>query len=342
MERDLLADRLKAYACFLVLFGHVLRGVRLSGVEIPEVLYVAENFIWSFHVPLFLFLNGYVYRITGGSFSKGTGCGFVLRKLLNLGVPYTVFSVIYIVINSFVANANTRSELSDIFTVFTVPTAQYWYRYALFFVFLVWTVLSRFAGNLQVTLILAAAGYILPLFGVGFGGLEAAVYGAVPFGVGTLAVLDRVKSCKPFTRYAVIICHAVSGYILSACGLIGKAGIKEAAMLLGIAASVLFVYEATKLRAVGKCLDFLGKYSFQIFLLHTIFTAAARVALLRIGITSWAVHIVIGTLSGMLFSVLFAYIAHKTLYLDFFFFPEKTLKSIKKRAARGKSGAGEC
>ncbi len=329
MERDLLADRLKAYACFLVLFGHVLRGVRLSGVDIPEVLYIAENFIWSFHVQLFLFLNGYVYKITGGSFFKGTGKDFVLRKLLNLGVPYTAFSVMYIVINSFVSGANTRSELSDILSLFTEPTAQYWYLYALFFVFLAWTVLSHFTGNLQITLIFAAVGYILPLFGVGFGCLESAVYAAIPFGLGTLADFDGVKRCKPFARYAVVICHAVSGYALSALGLIGNAVIKEAMMLFGIAASVLFVSEVTKLLAVGRSLDFLGMYSFQVFLLHTVFTAAARVALLRLGITSWVLHVAVGTACGILFPVLCARIARKTLYLDFFFFPEKTLKRIK-------------
>ena len=36
MERNVLIDRLKGYACFLVLFGHVIRGIRTAGISIPH------------------------------------------------------------------------------------------------------------------------------------------------------------------------------------------------------------------------------------------------------------------------------------------------------------------
>ena len=36
MERNVLVDRLKGYACFLVLLGHVIMGIRLAGIDIPE------------------------------------------------------------------------------------------------------------------------------------------------------------------------------------------------------------------------------------------------------------------------------------------------------------------
>ena len=35
MERNVTVDRLKGYACFLVLFGHVIMGIRLAGRVIP-------------------------------------------------------------------------------------------------------------------------------------------------------------------------------------------------------------------------------------------------------------------------------------------------------------------
>lgn len=65
MERNLLVDRLKGYACFLVLFGHVIMGMRNTGIEMPVFFYGLEKFIWSFHVSLFLFLSGVVYKLTG-------------------------------------------------------------------------------------------------------------------------------------------------------------------------------------------------------------------------------------------------------------------------------------
>ena len=65
MERNVLVDRLKGYACFLVLLGHVIMGIRLAGIDIPEFFWGMEKFIWSFHVALFLFLSGVVYKMTG-------------------------------------------------------------------------------------------------------------------------------------------------------------------------------------------------------------------------------------------------------------------------------------
>ena len=80
MERNVLVDRLKGYACFLVLFGHVIMGIRLAGIDIPKFFGGMEKFIWSFHVALFLFLSGVVYRLTGEWKGKNTKWGFVLHK----------------------------------------------------------------------------------------------------------------------------------------------------------------------------------------------------------------------------------------------------------------------
>ena len=64
MERNVLVDRLKGYACFLVLLGHVIMGIRLAGIDIHEFFWGMEKFIWSFHVELFLFLSGVVYKVS--------------------------------------------------------------------------------------------------------------------------------------------------------------------------------------------------------------------------------------------------------------------------------------
>ena len=112
MERNVLVDRLKGYACFLVLFGHVIMGIRLAGIDIPEFFLGMEKFIWSFHVALFLFLSGVVYKVCGEWKSKKTKSGFILYKLYTLGIPYIAFSVVYILINSFI--------IKFYFTIFSI------------------------------------------------------------------------------------------------------------------------------------------------------------------------------------------------------------------------------
>lgn len=66
MNRDKLTDCLKGYACLLVVFGHVIQGIRNAGIIVPNKEPVVETFLWSFHVALFMYLSGYVYSLRRG------------------------------------------------------------------------------------------------------------------------------------------------------------------------------------------------------------------------------------------------------------------------------------
>ena len=189
MERNVLVDRLKGYACFLVLLGHVIMGIRLAGIDIPEFFWGMEKFLWSVHVALFLFLSGVVYKMTGEWKEKQSKWKFILYKLYTLGIPYIFFSVVYILINSLVGESNTGFAVSDILYIWKTPVAQYWFLYALFFLFCIWTAFSGILKNWQITLIVVLIGYLAPLFGIPLGSLDVVFYSALAFGIGTFESL---------------------------------------------------------------------------------------------------------------------------------------------------------
>lgn len=323
MERNVTVDRLKGYACFLVLFGHVIMGIRLAGIEVPEFIWGLEKFIWSFHVALFLFLSGVVYQITGewrGKKSKGS---FILHKLYNLGVPYIAFSALYVAINSLVGGANTGFAMSDLLNIWKAPIAQYWFLYSLFFLFCIWTLLSGVLKNWQITLLTALVGYLAPLCGIPLGGLDVVFYSALAFGVGTFADIKRIAKCPTWIKVLVVALHIAIGGVFVALNRIGMAGVKEAMLLLGIYASILLISMLQNCRPAARLLDFVNRYSFQIYLLHTIFTAGVRIVLLRIGVELWWLHVLLGTVFGLAGPVAAAVIAKKVSFLNFFFFPSK-------------------
>lgn len=330
MERNVLVDRLKGYACFLVLFGHVIMGIRKAGIEMPGVFYGAETFIWSFHVSLFLFLSGVVYKITGEWKGKKTKGGFIKHKLINLGVPYIIFSTIYIFINSFVGQANTKSSFSDVLAIWKTPVAQYWYLYALFFLFLVWTVLSDTLKNWQITIVIVAFGYLAPMFDVNLGCFEVVFFSALAFGLGTFIKISYVEKLPILFKVLICVLHIIAGAVLISLDLIETAVIKELIMVAGICSSIAFISIVTKIGIVAKFLDFINKYSFQIYLLHTIFTAGIRIVLMRLNINQWFIHLVVGCICGLVCSVIAAIIAEKVKVFNICFFPSKTLKKIKK------------
>ncbi len=336
MERNVLVDRLKGYACFLVLFGHVIMGIRLAGVDIPKFFWGMEKFIWSFHVALFLFLSGVVYKATGEWRSKKTKWGFIFYKLYNLGVPYIAFSVVYVLINSFVGEANTGFAVSDILYIWKTPVAQYWFLYALFFLFCIWTAFSGILKNRQITLIAVLTGYLAPLFGIPLGSLDVVFYSALAFGIGTFVDFENLTKLPVWAKWLVVLMHIVTGVVFVLLNKTEAPFIKEIMILFGIYSAIMFISLVQSCKPVARFLDFVNKYSFQIYLLHTIFTAGIRIILLRMNIAGWWIHVLSGTVCGLGFSVLAAEIAKKVKFLNFFFFPARTYVMKKGENRNGK------
>ncbi|MBR5479473.1 MAG: acyltransferase [Clostridia bacterium] len=328
MSRDVLVDRLKGYACFLVVIGHVIMGIRLAGIDVPSIFPAAETFIWSFHVSLFLFLSGQVYTLTGGWKGKQTRFNFIKHKAITLGVPYIIFSVVYILINSFAGGANNQSSYADILLIWKTPIAQYWFLYALFFLFVTWALLGKFK-NWQITIFVVGIAYLVPLLGGTFGPLEVVMYSALPFGVGTCFKIATVDKGHPIAKIAVILLHIAVCAVLIKLGVMGMFGVKELIMFFGIYASILFISMLSKFGIVSRFLDFFNKYSFQTYLLHTIFTAGIRMVFIKMNVTHWGIHLVGGLLVGILCPVIVAKIAERIPVLNRCFFPLKPRKVDK-------------
>lgn len=165
MKRDKNVDFLKGYACLLVIFGHVILGIETSGIAVPAAIPVTEKFLWSFHIDLFMFLSGFVYSLTGGWISKKTRFSFIKNKFFSLAVPYFVFAALYIIVNSLTPGVNNQNSLKDILTLWYKPIAQYWFIFALFWLFVIYTVFSKIIpNNIVLTAVLYAVFLVCKFF----------------------------------------------------------------------------------------------------------------------------------------------------------------------------------
>ena len=330
MKRDKLADCLKGYACLLVAFGHVILGIRNGGnVKIPFFNEELELFIWSFHVELFMFLSGYVYQLTGGCNGKRSRPGFVKHKLLNLGVPYFAFSAVYIVINSLIPGVNNSNELSDILFLWKDPVAQYWFLYTLFVLFLLWTVLSLFLKNWQITALLVILYYVCNFADIRIPFLDKGLGYAFSFGLGTCLNSLAADKWKKSAKIIMIAVHISVVSVFIYTGFTNKKFFDDAEEFLGIAASIAFISLIIKWTAAEKALLFINKYSFPIYLLHTIFTSGTRIILLRLGIHNYEIHVIGALILGIGVPVLVGMVTERITVLDFFFYPSKNIKRLK-------------
>ncbi|WP_026497692.1 acyltransferase family protein [Butyrivibrio sp. WCD2001] len=331
-KRDYLVDCLRGYACLLVVLGHVILGIRNASIDapLPNLELWSEYVLWSFHVALFMFLSGYVYKITGQWHGKGSRIKFILHKLLNLGIPYFFISSIYILINSVISGTNHDSKISDILYLWKTPVAQYWFIYGLFFLFLFWVVLSTVLNDIATLFALLAIIGILHITGLSlpFGGQAIAFL--LVFGLGVCLPQMYLDKVNMITKVLIILVHLVIISVFFINQEISFYGLRELKQVLGIAASISIISIFMCNNNIKSFLLFIAKYSFPIYLLHTIFTAGFRVVLKKCGITMYSVHLIIGLLAGIICPIIIAKITNTNAFLDFFFYPSKSIKRIKK------------
>ena len=97
MARIELIDSLKGYAIILVLLGHVIVLSNQSDFSQSWLF----TFIYAFHMPLLLFLSGYII------YQKPVGpiLNFLFKKSKGLLLPYFIWLFISIIIvNAFILN----------------------------------------------------------------------------------------------------------------------------------------------------------------------------------------------------------------------------------------------
>ena len=102
-------DFIKGIAIFLVVIGHVISQVWSASPEIYENSFIFR-FCYSFHMPLFVFISGYICRITMKNNRQ-----WLLKRLRRIGIPYLLMTTI-------VAVWLRNGDISQF-----IVSAPYWY-----------------------------------------------------------------------------------------------------------------------------------------------------------------------------------------------------------------------
>ncbi|WP_413358770.1 acyltransferase family protein [Robertmurraya sp. 2P01SA] len=108
MSKDIKLDNVKGVLIFLVVLGHTIGASK-------EGLVTLVNFIYSFHMPAFIFISGY--------FSKNP----TFKKILNLLLLYFIFQSLYSVIRYFIG------DFPQLQFTFGKPHTHLWYIVSLGF-----------------------------------------------------------------------------------------------------------------------------------------------------------------------------------------------------------------
>jgi peptidoglycan/LPS O-acetylase OafA/YrhL len=287
-------NTLRGLACVLLVLFHVVGNNSASGLRLPADHWLAQvNASLAYlRMPLFAVIAGYVYAIRPVGPRWQT---FAMGKLRRLLLPLLTVGTLFGLMQMATPGANGQGETSP-WMMHIVPVGHFWFLEAMLLIFALTVVLERLrllATPTSALLVLVIATALFAFARVPeYFALGGAVF-LLPFFLGGLAA-------RRFTfnwRAGVV----VSIFVLLVCAaLLMDAPLERpldalVRVAIGLAAACLLF--GARLRWAP--LEWVGRYSYGVFLMHVFFTAATRIVMQKLGVDQLAVLVPLGLAAGV-------------------------------------------
>lgn len=297
-------DIAKAIAIALVVFGHASRSVeRTDGLVWGAGLRLADQLIYTFHIPLFFVLAGFA-----ASLVAGRGVAAQLRGMFwGVAVPYVVWTVVWVGLKvAFPGSVNEAASWSDLATALWLPVEHLWFLQHLLIARLFWIGIGRVgaggvAGGSAIVWVLFAVAAWLATVEANPKSMTALVGNIAFVGAGLIWVPLLLKRARDawliaaagaaFAVWAVLASHLGADDI----GLMSFA----TALLASLVVLAVVWRMPPPVGWFGRTVAFVGEASLAIYVIHSIVIALVRALLQKAGLLHEALLIVTGTFLGI-------------------------------------------
>ena len=321
-------DNVKAFACFLVILGHLLQSLIRCNVDNNIII---SNFfislIYSFHMPLFMCISGMLYFKKEKINSLSDYLNLIRTKFINLGIPYTTFYIFYMILNNiFSSSVNSPKGFKEWIGFFNNPIPPYWYLYALFSIFVLIPVIELVFKNKrnQIFIFLLILKIISMFLATKIYLIDSFFSWGIYFYLGNFINIQISKNKKCFFNKIWLLVYILLFAFFYQINLENING-QLISFILSIIGIVIFI-NIFKNEKKYIILNTFKDYTFEIFLTHTIFAACIRIVMLKIGIDNYLIHLFIGVIASIYIPVVMSKISKKIKYTEYFFYPIKTYK----------------
>jgi len=296
-----LADRAKlkeitslsSFGILLVVFGHSYCDLKVQGGPFLHFLYFLRFYIYSFHMPLFMFISGYLFCYTTRSRAGIPYPDFVWKKIKRLLVPYFMLTAIAFPEKVLLAKYAWRHTTFD-FNLFAhgliYPLSNinffFWFLPTLFIIFLAAPAMraalrSRRSALLAalITLGLAALNVFNPLADVQLLNLAGVARYFIYFWLGCLFVIYKPREMSGPAKAAAFVVFFGALTALNVIGIENNYMVLAAAVC-GIFAAFFFIniYINWNFDIFGP----INGFSYQIYLLSWFFQTVSRISIYQI------------------------------------------------------------
>lgn len=158
---------LQGWAMLWVVIGHA--GPANSIEEFPPFAQVLWNFAYSFHMPLFIMISGFLFYLTRINSSKWSYWPMMKEKMIRFGIPFVVWTIFAMVLKSVFSSdveRPTTISFSEFFNAilypYNGPMREFWFLGVIiwmFALFAIWKILLRNTISIVLTSLFLVAFY---------------------------------------------------------------------------------------------------------------------------------------------------------------------------------------
>lgn len=274
-KRRIEIDIAKGIGIILVVLGHAFPDAT-TGIE-NDIARTIFNVIYSFHMPLFIFLSGIVAGKVLYIQDKKEKEQYIIDRVSRLMVPYIILSILYIPIKLMTGRmANNPYKVSDIWKLILGESPNYalWTLYVLFILSIVAIIFSN-ARNINYILAISIVMWIL----------GNVFWQGVPVGVSMLTRVgiyyflglfisqyDTQKINKTVNSKIIVLISGIvfllANYISFICKFELVGLLKIFAAFSGISLVIALSNKLVQ-KGLGKVLTLIGQYSMDIYIIST-------------------------------------------------------------------------
>lgn len=284
-------------------------------------------------------MSGFLYCQRKEKFNFEKYKKFEYKKLINLLIPYVTFYTLFIVINMLFANSvNSARGIDDILNIFNKPMPPYWFLYSLASIFIVVPLIEKIFKYNKIRIFVCFVFFKILSFLVktDIYFIDTIMEYSIYFYLGAFINKEskNKKSMTIVTNIFLIIIYVMLSLVYYKYANLSNQVILQ---FINLLFAILGIYICVKIFREAKLSYFLNsfkKYTFQIYLTHTIFAAGVRIFLLKLNATNYFLHLIIGLIVSLYIPILMSIISRKIKYTEIFFYPVKTIEELKERKKR--------
>lgn len=335
-------DICKGIAIICVVIGHVGTSYHNSGrFEDSLVINYAIRLVYGFHMPMFFVISGYLTTLSASDNQTNT----IKKNIISYGIPYVVFSVlswvIKVISSSFV---NNRVVLKDLMRIPLYPLSSMWFLYALLLASIVHSLLKPIANTKSKATILIAISFVVRIIALnvtrneviissGFDECILFSFGKYWFWyeVGAFCyenIIDYLCNVKGKVGVGITLVILITYFLVIYIFIINNYKNDFADTILGFI-GIITVSRVSIQISKNKILEYIGKHTMPIYVLHPYFVSALRVVMSKLGVPllNGVTPLIICSSCGVVVPLIVFSFFSRFKLVDFCFYPYKYLRT---------------